>query len=136
MMRTSLICLENTHNRAGGAIYPLDEIERIRNFSKALGLKLHLDGARLWNASVASGISPKTYAQHFDTVSVCFSKGLGAPVGSALVGPDDTIERARKFRKIFGTPDIAVRRFSSQRFMYCADWAMNSSKTFCRSPAR
>jgi threonine aldolase len=102
MMRTSLICLENTHNRAGGAIYPLDEIERIRNFSKALGLKLHLDGARLWNASVASGISPKTYAQHFDTVSVCFSKGLGAPIGSALVGPEDTIEKARKFRKIFG----------------------------------
>ena len=102
MMRTSLICLENTHNRAGGAIYPIEEIKRIRDFARALGLKLHLDGARLWNASVASGVSPKEYAQHFDTISVCFSKGLGAPVGSALVGPEDTIERARKFRKIFG----------------------------------
>lgn len=102
MMRTSLICLENTHNRAGGAIYPIDEIERIRNFAKALGLKLHLDGARLWNASVASGISPKEYAKHFDTISVCFSKGLGAPVGSALVGSEESIEKARKFRKILG----------------------------------
>ena len=102
MMRTSLICLENTHNRAGGAIYPIEEIKRIRDFSKALGLKLHLDGARLWNASVASGISPKEYAQYFDTVSVCFSKGLGAPVGSALVGSEDVIDIARRFRKIFG----------------------------------
>jgi threonine aldolase len=102
MMRTSLICLENTHNRAGGAIYPIEEIKRIRDFSKAVGLKLHLDGARLWNASVASGIAPKDYAQHFDTISVCFSKGLGAPVGSALIGSEEMIERARKFRKIFG----------------------------------
>jgi threonine aldolase len=102
MMRTTLICLENTHNRAGGAIYPIEEIKRVRDFSKALGLKLHLDGARLWNASVASGIAPKDYAQHFDTISVCFSKGLGAPVGSALVGSEEVIERARKFRKIFG----------------------------------
>jgi threonine aldolase len=102
MMRTSLICLENTHNRAGGAIYPIEEIKRVRDFSKAVGLRLHLDGARLWNASVASGIAPKDYAQHFDTISVCFSKGLGAPVGSALVGSEEVIERARKFRKIFG----------------------------------
>jgi threonine aldolase len=102
MMRTSLICLENTHNRAGGALYPLDEIKRIREFSKALGLRLHLDGARLWNASVASGISPAEYAQYFDTISVCFSKGLGAPVGSALVGSEEIIERARRFRKVFG----------------------------------
>ena len=102
MMRTSLICLENTHNRAGGAVYPLDEIKRISEFARAVGLKTHLDGARLWNASVASGVSPKEYAKHFDTISVCFSKGLGAPVGSALVGSEEAIQRARKFRKIFG----------------------------------
>jgi threonine aldolase len=102
MPRTSLICLENTHNRAGGTIYPIEEIKKIRDFAKAVGIRLHLDGARLWNASVASGISPSEYAQHFDTVSVCFSKGLGAPVGSALVGPEDVIQRARRFRKIFG----------------------------------
>jgi threonine aldolase len=102
MMRTTLICLENTHNRAGGAIYPLDEIKRITDFARALGLKQHLDGARLWNACVASGISPSEYAQYFDTISVCFSKGLGAPVGSALVGSEESILRARKFRKIFG----------------------------------
>ena len=102
MPRTSLICLENTHNRAGGTIYPIEEIKKIRDFAKAVGIRLHLDGARLWNASVATGISPMEYAQYFDTVSVCFSKGLGAPIGSALVGPEDVIQRARRFRKILG----------------------------------
>jgi threonine aldolase len=102
MPRTALICLENTHNRAGGTVYPIEEIKRIRDFARALGIKLHLDGARLWNASVATGITPREYAQYFDTISVCFSKGLGAPVGSALVGSEDAIQRARRFRKIFG----------------------------------
>ncbi len=102
MPRTALICLENTHNRAGGAIYPLDEIKRVRDFAKAVGIKMHLDGARLWNAWVATGIHPREYAQYFDSVSVCFSKGLGAPVGSALVGSEEFIQRARRFRKIFG----------------------------------
>jgi threonine aldolase len=102
MPRTALICLENTHNRAGGTIYPIEEIKKIRDFAKALGIRMHLDGARLWNASVATGIRPIEYAQYFDTVSVCFSKGLGAPVGSALVGSEDLIQRARRFRKIFG----------------------------------
>lgn len=102
MPRTTLICLENTHNRAGGTVYPMDEIKRIRDFARALGIKMHLDGARLWNACVASGVAPKEYAQHFDTISVCFSKGLGAPVGSALVGSEDAIQRARRFRKILG----------------------------------
>jgi len=100
--RTALICLENTHNRAGGTIYPLEEIQRIRDFAKAVGVKMHLDGARLWNAWVATGIHPREYAQYFDSVSVCFSKGLGAPVGSALVGSEELIHRARRFRKIFG----------------------------------
>jgi threonine aldolase len=102
MPRTALICLENTHNRAGGTVYPLDEIKKIRDFAKALGIRMHLDGARLWNASVATGIQPSEYAQYFDTVSVCFSKGLGAPVGSALVGSEELIQRARRFRKILG----------------------------------
>jgi threonine aldolase len=102
MPRTALICLENTHNRAGGAIYPLDEIKRVRDFARAVGIKMHLDGARLWNAWVATGIHPREYAQYFDSVSVCFSKGLGAPVGSALVGSEELIQRARRFRKIFG----------------------------------
>ncbi len=102
MPRTTLICLENTHNRAGGTVYPIEEIKRIRDFARALGIKMHLDGARLWNACVASGIQPKEYAQFFDSVSVCFSKGLGAPVGSALVGSEEVIQRARRIRKIFG----------------------------------
>ncbi len=100
--RVSLVCLENTHNRAGGTIYPLEEIKRIRTLLKKKKISLHLDGARLWNASVATGIAPKEYAKYFDTVSVCFSKGLGAPVGSAIAGPARLIDSARKYRKIFG----------------------------------
>ena len=100
--KTSLVCLENTHNKAGGTIYPLEEIQKIHDVVRKRQLLLHLDGARLWNASVATGIPPKEYARYFDTVSVCFSKGLGAPVGSALLGSRENIERARKYRKIFG----------------------------------
>ncbi|HVN47974.1 MAG TPA: low-specificity L-threonine aldolase [Bacteroidota bacterium] len=99
---TRLICLENTHNKAGGTIYPLEVIEQIHSFAREQNLALHLDGARLWNASVATGIAPCDYANYFDSVSVCFSKGLGAPVGSALVGSAEFIQRARKYRKIFG----------------------------------
>lgn len=102
MPRTSLVCLENTHNMAGGTVYPIDELKQTFTFAKAIGLKLHLDGARLWNAWMASGIHPREYAQYFDTVSVCFSKGLGAPVGSALVGSEELITKARKYRKLFG----------------------------------
>ncbi|MBI3005572.1 MAG: low-specificity L-threonine aldolase [Ignavibacteriales bacterium] len=100
--RTSLVCLENTHNRAGGTIYPLEEIQRIRDFSKSRGINMHLDGARIWNAWIASGTHPKDIARYFDTVSVCFSKGLGAPVGSAVAGTKETVEKARKFRKVLG----------------------------------
>ncbi len=100
--KTSLVCLENTHNKAGGTIYPLEEIQKIHNLARNRKLALHLDGARLWNASIATGIAPKEYARFFDTVSVCFSKGLGAPVGSALTGTREKIESARKYRKIFG----------------------------------
>jgi threonine aldolase len=101
-VRTRLVCLENTHNRGGGRIYPLEKIQAIRAWTKQNDLILHLDGARLWNAAVATGIPPATWAAEFDTVSVCFSKGLGAPVGSALTGPRDFIARARRVRKLFG----------------------------------
>jgi threonine aldolase len=102
MPRTRLICLENTHNRAGGTIFPLDEIKRIRELALDAGIKMHLDGARLWNASVETGIPPREYARYFDSVSVCFSKGLGAPVGSAVAGDAEFIERVRRYRKIYG----------------------------------
>ncbi|MFZ1978933.1 MAG: GntG family PLP-dependent aldolase [Bacteroidota bacterium] len=99
---TTLLCLENTHNKAGGTIYPLEEIRALRESMQGRNIRMHLDGARLWNASAETGISPREYAGYFDTVSVCFSKGLGAPIGSMLAGTHQTIERARKFRKIFG----------------------------------
>jgi threonine aldolase len=102
LVRTRLVCLENTHNRGGGRIYPLEKIEAIRAWARQHGLLLHLDGARLWNAVVATGIPAKQWGELADTVSVCFSKGLGAPVGSALAGPHEFIIRARRMRKLFG----------------------------------
>ena len=95
----SLVCIENTHNRGGGSVWPLAQIESVTSAARQHGLALHLDGARLWNASAASGVSEPEYAGHFDTVSVCFSKGLGAPVGSALAGTADLIAKARFYRK-------------------------------------
>ncbi|TVQ25721.1 MAG: low-specificity L-threonine aldolase [Leptolyngbya sp. DLM2.Bin15] len=100
--RTRLVCLENTHNRGGGRIFPLSNIQAIAEICRDRHLKLHLDGARFWNACVATGLSPADYAAPFDTISVCFSKGLGAPVGSALVGSAADMQRARRFRKLFG----------------------------------
>ncbi|MGQ9857714.1 MAG: low-specificity L-threonine aldolase [Thermodesulfobacteriota bacterium] len=97
-----LICLENTHNFAGGTIYPLDEILKIREVADGHGMAMHLDGARLLNACVATGIPPQQYARAFDSVSLCLSKGLGAPVGSVIAGSGDFIRRARKNRKMFG----------------------------------
>jgi threonine aldolase len=100
--RTRLLCIENTHNRGGGKIWPIEQVREIAELARKHGLQLHLDGARLWNASVATGIPEAQYAAPFDTVSVCFSKGLGAPVGSVLAGSKDLLERARRFRKMFG----------------------------------
>lgn len=102
MVRTRLVCLENTHNRGGGRIFPIEQVREISRWARSNGLLMHLDGARLWNAIVATGASAADWGQHFDTISVCFSKGLGAPVGSALAGPADFITRARRYRKIFG----------------------------------
>jgi threonine aldolase len=100
--KTKLICLENTHGRSGGTIFPIDEIKRINAVAKESNIKMHLDGARIWNASVASGIALSEYAKYFDSISVCLSKGLGAPVGSVIIGSADFIEQARVFRKMFG----------------------------------
>ena len=98
----ALVCQENTHNGAGGRIQPQDEVVRIGDEVHARGLRYHLDGARLWHAHVATGRPLSELAAPFDTISVCFSKGLGAPVGSVLVGDRGTIDRAYRFRKIFG----------------------------------
>lgn len=100
--KTKLVCLENTHNRGGGKVYPLSEIDAIAKVCQQHGLKLHLDGARLWNACIATNLSEHDYVRPFDSVSVCFSKGLGAPVGSALAGSKEFVERARRFRKMYG----------------------------------
>jgi threonine aldolase len=102
MPRTALVAVENTHNRAGGTIYPIEIIREIHALTRAEKMGFHLDGARLWNACVETGISPKEYAGYFDSVSVCLSKGLGAPVGSVIAGSREFIEKARKYRKIFG----------------------------------
>jgi len=99
---SKLVCVENTHNRGGGSIWPLERIAEVEKAAREAGLAMHMDGARLWNASVATGIPEREYAKYFDSVSVCFSKGLGAPVGSALAGTAKFIDRARRFRKMFG----------------------------------
>lgn len=99
---TKLLCLENTHNFGGGTVWPLDTMAAVAGLAREHGIAVHLDGARLWNAAIASGRSEAEFAAHADSVSVCFSKGLGAPVGSALAGTAAFIERARRFRGMFG----------------------------------
>ena len=97
-----LLAAENTHNFAGGAVWPLEALRDAAETARSLGLATHLDGARLWHATVRSGIPERRYAESFDTVSVCFSKGLGAPMGSCLAGDGPLIRRARRFRQLFG----------------------------------
>lgn len=97
-----LVWLENTINKAGGVVYPLDSLRLVADCARAHDLRLHLDGARLWNASAASGVAEADYAALFDTVNVCLSKGLGAPVGSVLAGPADLIQEAHRIRKLLG----------------------------------
>lgn len=98
----TLVIMENTHNRAGGAIFPLGEMEPIRDLCRERGLSIHIDGARIFNAAVATGTPVEAYAACADTLSFCFSKGLGAPVGSVLTGTRELIARARRFRKMLG----------------------------------
>jgi threonine aldolase len=100
--RTRLVCLENTVNKAGGVAVPLDAITPVADLARQHSLALHLDGARLWNAAVALGEAPAALAAPFDTVNVCLSKGLGAPVGSVLAGPGELIREARRVRKLLG----------------------------------
>ncbi|WP_134734607.1 threonine aldolase family protein [Amycolatopsis nivea] len=97
-----LLCLENTHNGGGGTIWPIDQLKAVTAVGRDLGLNLHLDGARLWHASAATGIDLLEYAGPFDTVSVCFSKALGAPVGSCLAGSAELVARARRFKQQVG----------------------------------
>lgn len=99
---TALVCVENTHNRGGGAIYPLEAMRAVSTLARDRGVAVHLDGARLMNAVVATGLPARSYADCADTVSLCLSKGLGAPVGSVLSGPSRLIARARRFRKMWG----------------------------------
>ncbi|WP_224482949.1 threonine aldolase family protein [Robertkochia aurantiaca] len=99
---TTLVCLENTTNKGGGACYDFSEIEKIREVCDRNNLGLHLDGARLWNAMVARNEKPEQYGQVFDSISVCFSKGLGCPVGSMLVGSQAFIDKALRVRKMLG----------------------------------
>jgi len=99
---TAVIALENTHNRAGGRVYPMELLPRIRELAVRYNLKYYLDGARIWNAAAFHGVPPSTIAREFDAVSVCFSKGLGAPVGSAVVSSWPNIKKARKIRKMLG----------------------------------
>ena len=100
--KTSLICLENTHNRHGGTILDLEYLKRVRGICDQNNILLHCDGARIWNACIATGITPKEYAKPFDTLSVCLSKGLGAPVGSLVVSTKENIAKAIRWRKILG----------------------------------
>jgi len=100
--RVSLLCLENTHNRHGGAIVPLARLEALSAAARERGLRVHLDGARLWNASVATGVPVREWAARVDSLTMCFSKGLGAPVGSILIGPGDLVRSARRTRKQWG----------------------------------
>jgi len=99
---TRLICLENTHNRAGGVVYPLDMMRDIYGLAVDRGLKVHLDGARIFNAAMASGIDVKEYCSYCDSMMFCLSKGLGAPIGSVVVGDRDFIHRAHRNRKLLG----------------------------------
>lgn len=99
---TGLICLENTHNRAGGTCYPLSELAAIKKLAGERGIPVHMDGARIFNAAVAQGVPVSEIAAQADTVQFCLSKGLAAPVGSLLVGPRAFIEKARRFRKMVG----------------------------------
>ena len=99
---SKMLLIENTHNRGGGSVWPLDRLAACANEARGNGLTVHIDGARLWNACAASGLAPSDFAQHADTISICFSKGLGAPAGSAVVGSEKTIARVHRFRKMFG----------------------------------
>ena len=99
---TRIVSIENTHNTSGGRVWPVAEVEAMSALCRELGLALHLDGARLFNASVAAGVEPSAFARHADTVTICFSKGLGCPLGAVVAGSSDRMWRARRFKHQFG----------------------------------
>jgi len=102
LVSTTAIAVENTHNFGGGTVQPLSEIAALRKGADAMGLALHLDGARIWNAHIATGVSFAEYGKYFDTISVCLSKGLGAPVGSIMLSTKERVSKARVWRKRYG----------------------------------
>jgi threonine aldolase len=102
LVSTKAIAVENTHNFGGGTVQSIEEIKKLYEGAKSLGLAMHLDGARIWNAHIASGTSFKEYGKYFETISVCFSKGLGAPIGSMLLSDKERIKEARVWRKRYG----------------------------------
>ena len=102
LVSTTAIAVENTHNFGGGTVQPISEIQKLRKGADDLGLALHLDGARIWNAHIASGVSFSEYGKYFDTISVCLSKGLGAPVGSIMLSTTERVSKARVWRKRYG----------------------------------
>jgi threonine aldolase len=102
LVSTKAIAVENTHNFGGGTVQPISEIEKLSVAARARGIAMHLDGARIWNAHVASHVSFADYGKHFDTISVCLSKGLGAPVGSLMISTKERIQEARIWRKRYG----------------------------------
>lgn len=102
LVSTTAIAVENTHNFGGGTVQPIEEIANLREKADELGLTLHLDGVRIWNAHIASGVSLFEYGKYFDTISVCLSKGLGAPVGSIMLSTKDRVSKARVWRKRYG----------------------------------
>jgi threonine aldolase len=102
LVSTTAIAVENTHNFGGGTVQPISEIQKLRKGSDDLGLAMHLDGARIWNAHIASGVSFSEYGKYFDTISVCLSKGLGAPVGSVMLSTTERVSKARVWRKRYG----------------------------------
>lgn len=102
LVSTTAIAVENTHNFGGGTVQPISEIRALRKGADEMGLALHLDGARIWNAHVASGVALSEYGKYFETISVCLSKGLGAPVGSIMLSTKDRVAKARVWRKRYG----------------------------------
>ena len=102
LVSTKAIAVENTHNFGGGTVQPIDEIAKLSSAARARGIAMHLDGARIWNAHMASGVSCAEYGKHFDTISVCLSKGLGAPIGSVMLSTKERVAEARIWRKRYG----------------------------------
>ena len=102
LVSTTAIAIENTHNFGGGTVQPIEEIKKLRSETQKLGIAMHLDGARIWNAHVASKVELKEYGKYFDTLSVCLSKGLGAPIGSLMISTKDNVQKARQWRKRYG----------------------------------